>query len=138
MNQPWMGNTCKSMADCNLEYFMHQMMWMMRSMFTLLESEWVCNLTNKSKGKLGFPRSSVGKESACNARELGLISGLGRSPAEGNGNPLQYSCLENPTDRGVWQATIHGIARVGHNLATKPPTTTRLMADRLTNKRWQS
>ena len=40
---------------------------------------------------------------------------------EGNGNPLQYSCLENPMDRGVWQATVHGVPRVRHNLATKPP-----------------
>ena len=40
---------------------------------------------------------------------------------EGNGNPLQYSCLENPMDREAWQATVHGVARVGHNLATKPP-----------------
>ena len=53
--------------------------------------------------------SSVGKESACNAGDLGLIPGSGRSPGEGNGNPLQYSCLENPTDRGVWQATVHGV-----------------------------
>ena len=43
-----------------------------------------------------------------------------RSPGEGNGNPLQYSCLENPMDRGAWQATVHGVARVGHDLATKP------------------
>ena len=43
---------------------------------------------------------------------------------EGSGYPLQYSCLENPTERGAWQATIHGVARVEHNLATKPPTTT--------------
>ena len=69
----------------------------------------------------GFPHSSVGKESFCNARDLSLIPGLGRSPGEGNGNPLQYSCLENPMDRGAWQATVHGIARVGHDLATKPP-----------------
>ena len=48
------------------------------------------------------PRSSVSKESACNAKDLGLISGLGRSPGEGNGNPLQYYCLENPMDRGAW------------------------------------
>ena len=54
---------------------------------------------------VGFPRSSVGKESACSAGDLGSISGLGRSPGEGNGNPLQYSCLENPTDRAAWQAT---------------------------------
>ena len=51
-----------------------------------------------------------GKESANNAGDTGLISGLGRSPGEGNGNPLQYSCLENPTDRGVWRATDHGVA----------------------------
>ena len=46
------------------------------------------------------------------------------TPGEGNGNPLQYPCLENPTDRGAWQATVHGVASVGYNLATKPPTTT--------------
>ena len=68
-----------------------------------------------------FPRSSFGKESACNAGELGLIPGSGRSPGEGNGNPLQYSCLENPMDRGAWWATVHGVARVRHDLATKPP-----------------
>ena len=65
--------------------------------------------------------SSVGKESACNAGELGLIPGLGRFPGERNGNPLQYSCLENPMDRGAWQATVHGVTRVGHDLATKLP-----------------
>ena len=57
--------------------------------------------------------SSVGKESACNVGDLGLIPGSGRSPGEGNGNPLQYSWLENPMDRGAWQATIHGVVRVG-------------------------
>ena len=70
---------------------------------------------------MGFPRSSVGKESACSAGDLGSIPGSGRSPGEGNGNLLQYSCLENPMDRGVWQATAHGVARVAHDLATKPP-----------------
>ena len=50
------------------------------------------------------PGSLVGKESACSAGEPGLIPGLGRSPGEGNGNPLQYSCLENLMDRGVWRA----------------------------------
>jgi len=68
---------------------------------------------------LGLPPSSVGKESACNAGKLGLIPGSGRSPGEGNGNPLQYSCLENPMDRRAWQATVHGVTRVGHNLVTK-------------------
>ena len=47
----------------------------------------------------------------------------GEDPGEGNGNPLQYSCLENPMDRGAWQAAVHGLARVGHDLATKPPST---------------
>ena len=69
----------------------------------------------------GFPHSSVGKSSACNARDPGLISGWGRSPGVGNGNPLQYSCLENPMDRGAWQATVHGVTRVRHSLATKGP-----------------
>ena len=60
---------------------------------------------------MGFPGGLAGKESACNAEYLGLIPGLGRSPGEGNGNPLQYSCLENSMDRGAWQATVHGIAK---------------------------
>ena len=70
---------------------------------------------------MGFPRGSVGKESACNAAEVGLIPGLGRSPGEGSGNPLQYSCLGNPMDRAAWWATVHGVARVRHDLVTKPP-----------------
>ena len=68
---------------------------------------------------MNFPHSSGGKESACNAGDLGSIPGLGRSPGEGNGNPLQYSCLENPMGRGAWWATVHGLTRVGHDLATK-------------------
>ena len=72
-------------------------------------------------GILGFPCSSVSKESACNAEDLGSIPGSGRSPGEGNGNPLQYPWLENPMDRGACKATVHGVARVGHDLATKPP-----------------
>ena len=48
-----------------------------------------------------------------------MIPGSGRSRGKGNGNPLQYSCLENPMDREAWQATVHGVARVGHDLATK-------------------
>ena len=54
---------------------------------------------------LGFPGGSYGKESTCNAGDLGSIPGLGRSPGEGNGYPLQYSCLENPMDIGVWWVT---------------------------------
>ena len=52
-----------------------------------------------------------GKESACSAEDLSSILGSGRSPGEGNGNPLQYSCLENPTNRGGWQAVVHGVAK---------------------------
>ena len=59
----------------------------------------------------GFPSSSVGKESACNAGDVALIPGLGRSPGEGNVIPLQYFCLENSMDRGAWWATVHGIAK---------------------------
>ena len=57
-----------------------------------------------------FPGGSEVKASACNAGELGSFPGSGRSPGEGNGNSLQYSCLENPMDRGAWWATVHGIA----------------------------
>ena len=70
---------------------------------------------------MGFPHSSVVKSSACSAGDLGSIPGLGRSPGEGNDNSLQYSCLENPTGGGAWKATVHGIARAGFDLATKPP-----------------
>ena len=63
----------------------------------------------------------MGKESACNAGDLGSFPGSGTSPGEGNGNPLQYPCLENPIDRGAWRATVHGVVRVGHSLATKSP-----------------
>ena len=62
------------------------------------------------QGALGFPGGSEVKVSACNAGDLSSIPGLGRSPGEGNGNPLQYSCLENPMDRGAWWATVHGVA----------------------------
>ena len=58
-------------------------------------------------------------ELVCNAGDLGLIPGLERSTGEGNGNSLQYSCLENPMDRRPWQATVHRVAKVRHNLATK-------------------
>ena len=66
----------------------------------------------------GFPGDSGGKESACNAGDPGSIPGLGGSPREGNGNPLQYSCLENSMDRGAWWATVYlsmGSQRVEHD-----------------------
>ena len=63
---------------------------------------------------------SLGKDSACNAGDAGSVAESKRSPGEGNGNPLQYSCLENPMDRRAWQAPLHGVTRVRHNLVTKP------------------
>ena len=60
--------------------------------------------------RVGFLGSSHSKESACNVGDPGSIPGWGRSPEEGNGNPLQYSCLENSMDRGAWWATVHGVA----------------------------
>ena len=60
---------------------------------------------------MGFPGGSVDKESACNVGDLGLISGWGRSPGGGHGNPLQHSCLENPMDRGAWCAAVHWITK---------------------------
>ena len=61
------------------------------------------------------------QENAYKAGDPGSISGSRRSPGEGNGNPLQYSCLGNPMDRGAWWATVHGVTRVRHDLATKLP-----------------
>ena len=69
---------------------------------------------------MGFPGGSDDKESACSIGNQGSIPGLGRSPGEGDGYPLQYSCMENSMDREAWQAIIHGVARDRHNLATKP------------------
>jgi len=63
---------------------------------------------------LMYSHSSVGKESACNAGDPSLIPGLGQSLGEGKDNPLQYSSLENPMDRGAWQATVYGVTRLGH------------------------
>ena len=72
----------------------------------------------------GFPGSSVSKESAYNAGNHSSIPGLGRSPGEGNGNPLQYSCLEKPMDCSLPGSSVHGIPRVRHDLVTKPPPPT--------------
>ena len=60
---------------------------------------------------MGFPGGSDGKESACNAGDPGSVPGLARYPGEGNGNILQYSCLENSMDRGAWQAIVHGVTK---------------------------
>ena len=67
------------------------------------------------RNQCDFPGGSNGKESACNAGDHSRIPGSERSPGKGNGNPLQYSCLENPMDRGAWQATVHEVPRVNPN-----------------------
>ena len=68
----------------------------------------------------GFPDSSVLKKLPVNAGNMGLISRSGRSPGGGNGNSLQDSCQGNPMDRGTWRATVHEVAKVGHDSVTKP------------------
>ena len=65
----------------------------------------------KANRKKNFPGGSDGKESACNVEDQGSIPGSGRSPGEGNGNPLQYSCLKNSIDGGAWWATVHGVTK---------------------------
>ena len=71
--------------------------------------------TDRSKG---IPGGSAKKNPPANAGDVGSIPESGRFPGEGNGNPLQYSCLGNPMDRGAWWATVHGPQRVGHDLGT--------------------
>ena len=66
--------------------------------------------------------TAVVKNPPANAGDAGSIPGLGRSPEEGNGNPLQYSCLENPMDRGAWQDTVHGVAGLGMTKTTHTHT----------------
>ena len=70
----------------------------------------------------GFPGGSDSKEFTCNAGDSGLIPGLGRSPEEGNGNPLLYSCLESTMDRGTRWAAVHGLQRVGHDWSDRALT----------------
>ena len=67
----------------------------------------------------GLPQRLSGKTPPASAGDTGLIPGTGTSPGEGNGNALQYSCLGSPMDWGAWRATVHGIAKVRHDLATK-------------------
>ena len=76
--------------------------------FMGLCASWICVAISFP---VDFPGGSDGKASAYKVRDPGSIPGLGRSPAEGNGNPLQCSCLENPMDGGAWWATVHGVAK---------------------------
>ena len=87
----------------------------------------------------GFPGGSPVMNLPANAGALGSSPGLGRSPGEGNGNLLQYSCLGNPMDRGAWWAVVHGAARVRNDLVTKappPPDTYHLKVDILSLNTW--
>ena len=77
----------------------------------LRNSPVVLLIFTSSHSTRGFPGGSEVKAYACNAGDLGSIPGLGRSPGEGNGNPLQYSCLENSMEGGAWWATVHGVAK---------------------------
>ena len=83
---------------------------------------------------LGFPGGSDGKESTCNAGDLGSIPGSGRSSGEENSNPLQYSCLENPKDRGAWRFTVHRVAksrtRLSDTAEHRHPETPRMCVQR--------
>ena len=76
-----------------------------------------------------FPGGSEVKNLPANAGDAGDAGSIprSRSPGRGRGNPLQYSCLENPTDRGAWQATVHGVARVGHDWAAKSANQPRVI-----------
>ena len=84
--------------------------WCLRAFSSCRELGLLC-LAAHGLPVAGFPGGSDGKESACNTGDLGSIRELGRSPGEGNGNPLQYSSLENSMDRGTWQSSVHGIIK---------------------------
>ena len=88
----------------------------------------------------GFPGGSDGKEFACSARDSGSIPGLGRSPGEGNGYPLQYSCLENPLDRGTWWATVQGVTEsdMSERLTPPPPPPRRRQYSILLGASWRT
>ena len=82
----------------------------MTSLDSVLKSRDITLLTEVQTVR-SFPDGSDAKKSACNVGNPGSISGLGRSLGEGNGNPLQYSCLENPLDSGAWRVTVHGVTK---------------------------
>ena len=91
----------------NIQVFLCLKLWKtitQRGLRIFLTSSWI----NQEQG---FPGGSNGKESACNVGDPGSIPRSERSPGEGNGNPLQCSCLGNPMDRGVWQAIVHGVSK---------------------------
>ena len=84
---------------------------LLTSVLLTLMSNGVISSVNQLYGNRGFPGGSVVKNPSANTGDVSLIPGLGRSPGEENGNPLQYSCLENPMDRGAWWAIVHGVTK---------------------------
>ena len=94
-----------------------KILFILKKIFVLWLCKKMCSLLKDTLASHG----SLVKNPPANAGDLSSIPGSGRCPGEGNGNPLQYSCLGNHMDRGVWQDTVHGAARVGHDLVTKPP-----------------
>ena len=99
------------------------------------------------KKRYDFPGGSDSKESSCNAEDLDSIPGLGRCPGEGNGNPFQYSCLENPMDGGTWWTIVHGIAKSWTRLSgftrsykytTLSLHSTRCLNEYLVGKSWEN
>ena len=98
--------------SCDLSDFLYIHSTIVYTMFFVIHILKYLNVFLKeNKPSLGFPGDADGKESACNAGDLGSVPGSGRSPGEGNGNLLQYSCLENSMDRRAWRATVHGVAK---------------------------
>ena len=85
--------------------------WVGHDWVTVLNWTELLNFSKSLKNEHGFPGDSVVKNLPASAGDVGLIPGLGRSPGEGNGNPLQHSCLGNPMDRGAWWATVYGVAK---------------------------
>ena len=97
-------------------------------------SQWNITAMKWINSTYGIPGGSDSKESACNAGDPGSIPGLGRSPGEGHGYPCQYSCLENPMDRGAWRATLHGVPRVTARYWTKEATHKKIFPFKLNNR----
>ena len=90
--------------------------WFLAEITFILPAQWMslgkdANISHFLCIHRGFPGGSVVKNPPANAGDVGLIPALRRSPGEGNGNPLQYSCLENPGDSGAWQAIVHGVTK---------------------------
>ena len=102
-------------------------MFFQRNIFCLCEAEFLTLIITRIYSQVGLPSGSAVKNTPANAGDAGSIPESGRSPGEGNSNALQYSCLENPTDRGTWQATIHRV--------TKNQTWLSIATQQFSNKR---